>query len=82
LLHDIGTGDGIVQNPPQETANKMRTAPLWGLRERPRFMHDLLSLTLGEAIERHRGEAEDVERHFDHLSPAEKKQIFTFLKSL
>ena len=28
LLHDIGTGDGIVQNPPQDTANKLRTVPL------------------------------------------------------
>jgi hypothetical protein len=29
LLHDIGTGDGIVQNPPEDTANKLRTVPLW-----------------------------------------------------
>jgi len=40
LLHDIKTGDGIVQAGPQDTANKLRTAPLWGLRMRPRFMHD------------------------------------------
>src|SRR5262249_56107041 len=32
LLHDVGTGDGIVQNGGQGTANKMRTSPLWGLR--------------------------------------------------
>jgi CxxC motif-containing protein (DUF1111 family) len=82
LLHDIGTGDGIVQNPPQDTANKLRTAALWGLRMRPRFMHDLQSLTLEEAINRHRGEAEDVTRQFDELSPTEKQQLFTFLNSL
>ncbi|PYV40714.1 MAG: hypothetical protein DMG09_06235 [Acidobacteria bacterium] len=29
LLHDIGTGDGIVQNGDQATATQMRTAPLW-----------------------------------------------------
>ncbi len=46
LLHDIGTGDGIVQNPPEDTANKLRTVPLWGLRMHPRHMHDLKSLTL------------------------------------
>ena len=57
LLHDIKTGDGIVQAGPQDTANKLRTAPLWGLRMRPRFMHDLKSLTLESAIERHKGEA-------------------------
>src|SRR6202051_3106579 len=45
LLHDIGTGDGIVQAGPQDTANKLRTAALWDLRMRPRYMHDLRSLT-------------------------------------
>src|SRR5262249_34984583 len=45
LLHNVGTGDGIVQNGGPATANRMRTAPLWGLRTRSRLMHDLLSLT-------------------------------------
>jgi CxxC motif-containing protein (DUF1111 family) len=82
LLHDIETGDGIVQAGPQDTANKLRTAALWGLRMRPRYMHDLKSLTLENAIERHQGEAEHVERRFDELSPTEKQQLFTFLNSL
>jgi CxxC motif-containing protein (DUF1111 family) len=82
LLHDIETGDGIVQAGPQDTANKLRTAALWGLRMRPRYMHDLKSLTLADAIERHQGEAEHVERRFDGLSPTEKQQLFTFLNSL
>jgi CxxC motif-containing protein (DUF1111 family) len=82
LLHDIGTGDGIVQNPPQDTANKLRTVPLWGLRMHPRHMHDLKSLTLGDAIERHRGEAEQVRDRFRDLSPADKTSLFTFLNSL
>jgi CxxC motif-containing protein (DUF1111 family) len=82
LLHDIETGDGIVQAGPQDTANKLRTAALWGLRMRPRYMHDLKSLTLADAIERHQGEAEYVERRFDQLTPTEKQQLFTFLNSL
>jgi CxxC motif-containing protein (DUF1111 family) len=82
LLHDIGTGDGIVQNPPQDTADKLRTAALWGLRMRPRYMHDLLSLTLEDAIERHKGEAEHVSRRFRELTDSEKQQLFTFLDSL
>jgi len=49
---------------------------------RPRFMHDLGSLTLQNAIERHRGEARHVSRRFRELSPAEKQQLFTFLESL
>src|SRR5207302_6407914 len=40
LLHDIGTGDGIVQNGGQATANKLRTMPLWGVRTHARHMHD------------------------------------------
>jgi CxxC motif-containing protein (DUF1111 family) len=82
LLHDIDTGDGIVQNPPQDTANKLRTVPLWGLRMHPRHMHDLKSLTLENAIQRHGGEAEQVRDHFRELSPEEKQALFTFLNSL
>src|SRR5580692_7589879 len=69
LLHDIGTGDGIVQVGPQETANKLTTAPLWGLREKARFMHDLRSLSLDNAIARHEGEAREPARRFRELSP-------------
>lgn len=82
LLHDIGTGDGIVQVGPQDTANKLRTVPLWGLRTKARFMHDLKSLSLDNAIQRHKGEASEVERHFDDLSPTERNALLTFLKSL
>jgi len=82
LLHDIGTGDGIVQVGPQDTANKLRTAPLWGLRTKARFMHDLKSLSLENAIERHKGEAREAERHFDELSPEERAALITFLNSL
>jgi CxxC motif-containing protein (DUF1111 family) len=82
LLHDIETGDGIVQNPPQDTANKLRTVPLWGLRMHPRHMHDLGSLTLESAIERHGGEAEHVRSRFRELSPKDKQALFTFLNSL
>jgi hypothetical protein len=41
LLHDAGTGDGIVRAGPQDTANKLRTAPLWGLHIRSRLMQEL-----------------------------------------
>jgi CxxC motif-containing protein (DUF1111 family) len=82
LLHDVGTGDGIVQVGPQDTANKLRTVPLWGLRTKARFMHDLQSLSLESAIERHRGEAKQAERRFDELTPQERAALLTFLKSL
>ena len=82
LLHDIGTGDGIVQAGPQDTANKVRTAPLWGLRTKSRFMHDLASLTLEEAIARHKGEARGVTQNFHALTAAQRQMVIVFLNSL
>src|SRR6201987_3542642 len=82
LLHDIGTGDGIVQNPPEDTANKLRTVPLWGLRMHPRHLHDLKSLTLEDAIERHGGEAAQERNRFRDLTAIEKRALITFLNSL
>ncbi len=82
LLHDVGTGDGIYQAGPPDTANKMRTAPLWGLHIKSRFMHDLESLTLSDAIRRHKGEAMHVSSRFRHLNVKEQQQLITFLQSL
>ncbi|MGH9949819.1 MAG: di-heme oxidoredictase family protein, partial [Pyrinomonadaceae bacterium] len=71
LLHDIGTGDGIPFLPTPEfasTANQIRTAPLWALRTRNRLMHDGLSFTLQEAIERHQGQATIITNRYNTLS--------------
>jgi CxxC motif-containing protein (DUF1111 family) len=82
LLHDVGTGDGIVQNGPQSTMNKMRTPPLWGVRTRDRLMHDGQSLTFNDAILRHGGEANFVTRKYSRLEDVEKRQLIAFLSSL
>jgi len=47
LLHDLAIG--IVQNGGRETAYKIRTPPLWGLRLRSRLLHDGRALTYTEA---------------------------------
>ena len=102
LLHNVGTGDGIVQSMTEHygkkmyqitwknlsisefnnTANKIRTAPLWGVRMHSRLMHDGASVTLLDAILRHRGEAEHVTQKFEKLKPAEKEALLEFLRSL
>jgi CxxC motif-containing protein (DUF1111 family) len=83
LLHDIGTGDGIVQGGPPDTITKLRTAPLWGVRTKTRFMHDLKSESLADAIRRHRGEAGEVsERFSEDLTPTQQQQLIAFLNSL
>ena len=62
--------------------NKVRTAPLWGVRLRPRLMHDGNSVTLRDAVLRHRQEASDVTDRFEQLSPAAQEAIIAFLRSL
>jgi len=64
------------------SANKIRTAPLWGVRLHSRLMHDGASVTFSDAIQRHRGEASQVTEAFEKLSPAEKKALLAFLQSL
>ena len=85
LLHDVDTGDGIPVLPTPEhawTANRIRTAPLWGLGTRNRLMHDGLSLTIREAILRHGGQAARIVEEFKGLDEAEVSQLVAFLKSL
>lgn len=87
LLHDVGTGDGIPQAAKQEfldqpTANKFRTAPLWGLRFRSWMMHDGKSVTYHHAIMRHGGEATKVRERYEALAPVEKEELRAFLNSL
>ena len=102
LMHDVGTGDGILQATREHyghkvfaqmsdylskqdfesSRNKIRTAPLWGVRLRPRLMHDGTSLTLLEAVTRHRGEAAHVIQQFEKLKRPEQEAIIEFLKSL
>ena len=85
LAHDIGTSDGIPILPTPEfaaTADLMRTAPLWALRTRNRLMHDGLSFSAREAVERHAGQASGVIHRYNALSEGEKQLLFAFLDSL
>jgi CxxC motif-containing protein (DUF1111 family) len=93
LLHDIGTGDGIVETNGELTRNKIRTAPLWGLRTRDKLMHDggsssapsnsgSQSFTFNEAILRHAGQASTSRTAYQALTTLQKEQLIRFLKSL
>lgn len=85
LLHDIGTGDGIPFLPTPEfafTAPLIRTAPLWALRTRNRLMHDGLSFSLQEAIQRHVGQAASTTAAYNALSAERQRQLLAFLRSL
>ena len=94
LLHNIGTGDGVVDGGDlgditvsdgtslQTTANYLRTPPLWGVRVRSRLMHDGESVTFNDAIQRHAGEATAVKNAFNALTTQQKSDVVAFLKSL
>ncbi|HYY95584.1 MAG TPA: di-heme oxidoredictase family protein [Pyrinomonadaceae bacterium] len=82
LMHNVGTGDGIVQNAGQASANFMRTAPLWGMRTRGRLMHDGETTNRNGSILRHAGEATFVINNYRNLSTTQKNQLITFLQSL
>ncbi len=62
--------------------NKIRTAPLWGLRLRSRLMHDGRSVQLDDAIRRHKQEASEVTARFLRLKSADQKAVLAFLRSL
>ena len=81
-LHDVGTGDGIVQNGGQGTKNMLRTAPLWGIRARIRLMHDGSALTVNDAILAHFGQANPIINNYINLSTANKQALIAFVLSL
>jgi CxxC motif-containing protein (DUF1111 family) len=82
LLHAMGAGlaDGIEQG--RAKGDEFRTAPLWGLSRRDRFMHDGRSNTIEKAILRHGGEAQNARDRFGGLSPADHDALLAFLDSL
>ncbi len=82
LLHDVGTGDGIVQNGGEPSRLRVKTPALWGLRIRPAFLHDGRSVTLTDAILQHKREAGDATRRFRELKPHEQMRLLAFLRSL
>lgn len=80
LLHDVGTGDGIVQE--DALANEIRTPPLWGLRFRRPLLHNGSVPTVEDAIRRHQGEASFSSLLFLDLTPEQKNDLLSFLNSL
>jgi CxxC motif-containing protein (DUF1111 family) len=84
-VHNMGAGlpDGVTQ----ANANgfEFRTAPLWGIGQRPFFLHDGRTTDLLQAIGAHssRGsEANQVIAQFNALPKSTKQALLYFLRSL
>jgi CxxC motif-containing protein (DUF1111 family) len=81
LVHKMGSlADNIVQGLAQ--GDEFRTAPLWGLSRRDRFMHDGRSNTIEDAILRHDGDALPARKKFEGLPQFERDALLAFLGSL
>jgi CxxC motif-containing protein (DUF1111 family) len=81
LVHDMGSlGDGIAQGGVGQT--EMRTAPLWGVRILPSFLHDGRASTLSEAILFHAGQGQDARDRFANLEADDQANLIAFLNSL
>ena len=81
LLHDMGSlGDGIVQG--AATGRELRTAPLWGLRDVTRYLHDGRAATLEEAILAHEGQGKAARDRYKALDPRDRPKLLAFLNSL
>lgn len=83
LVHDMGTlGDQIGNDGDTvATTRLMRTAPLWGLHLRTKFLHDGRASNITDAIHAHDGQAAASVRAFDALSAGDKSAMLTAMMS-
>jgi CxxC motif-containing protein (DUF1111 family) len=80
LLHDVGTGDGIVQGGAE--ANELRTPPLWGISDSAPYLHDGSAATLRDAIFAHGNQGAAARDAFRALSGPEQQALLDFLASI
>ena len=81
LLHDMGSlGDGIEQG--HANGREMRTAPLWGVRERKTYLHDGRANNFTDAILAHDGQGAKAKQKFNSLPAKDLAELLAFLNSL
>jgi len=81
LVHDLGDSAGDVCSL-DVAPGEYRTAALWGLRHRDRYMHDGLATDLTAAVSRHGGEGEVARDAFLSLSEEARSALLAFLSTL
>jgi hypothetical protein len=82
LLHEMGAGlnDQIQQG--SALGNEFRTAPLWRVSERTKFLHDGRATTIPDAIAAHGGQAQASRDAFQALTPADRATLLAFLNCI
>jgi CxxC motif-containing protein (DUF1111 family) len=81
LLHDMGSlGDGITSG--AAGPRHMRTAPLWGVRGKTRFLHDGRAESIAEAILLHDGQGAASRNRFTALTPDQQQDVVDYLNTI
>lgn len=81
LLHDLGEGNRDICNG-VAAAGEFRTQPLMGMQFLDMFMHDGVSETVEEAIQRHGAEGAAARARFQALTPNDQADLVAFVMSL
>jgi CxxC motif-containing protein (DUF1111 family) len=82
LLHDMGPTMDEAVTMRQARGSEFRTAPLWGLRLRTRFLHDGRAASVHDAISAHGGEGQIIRDRYLALTEAEQNAVLAFLSKL
>jgi CxxC motif-containing protein (DUF1111 family) len=87
LLHDLGPGlaadnPAIAGANPPASATEWRTAPLWGVGQRARYLHDGRADTLDAAVLWHGGEAEPSRVRYEQATKLQQERLLSFLRGL
>ncbi|HEY0481494.1 MAG TPA: di-heme oxidoredictase family protein, partial [Kofleriaceae bacterium] len=83
-LHDMGSLGDQIGNDGDSVARTrmMRTAPLWGLRFRTKYLHDGRTSDLATAIRAHAGQGAAAAAAYNALSAADQATLIQGLKAL
>ena len=66
----------------QARGSDFRTAPLWGLRLRERFLHDGRARSVHQAIALHGGEASIIRDRYLRTAEWSRRALLSFLRTL
>ena len=82
LLHDMGEGLDEQVTMRQARGRDFRTAPLWGIQLRTRFLHDGRATSIHDAIVEHGGEATIIRDRYLALDPNDQRALRRFVENL
>jgi CxxC motif-containing protein (DUF1111 family) len=80
LLHDVGTGDGIIQG--DAAGPEFRTPPLWGISQSAPYLHDGSAPRVEDAVNRHANQGAAARDAFKALSFKQQQALLAFLDSI